>query len=105
MGSVLTLGADTPLDIEVHVADPSEPSADYTAELIYGDVDPQDVNSLDKWIIADGLIESFSFDGDGVLTFDEYAASGRPEFFFVRLIQGDGDRAWSAPVWINHDRP
>lgn len=105
MGSVLTLPEDTPLDIEVHVADVSEPSANYTAELIYGDVEPQNLGSLDKWVIEDGLIESFTFDGDGVLTFDEYAASGRPEFFFVRLVQEDGDRAWSAPVWINHDRP
>ncbi len=104
MGSVLDLAENTPLDIEVHVADSSEPAAGYIAELIYGDVEAQDETTLEKWIVVDGLTESFSFDGDGVLTFDEYAASGRPEFFFVRLTQGDGDRAWSAPVWINHDR-
>jgi hypothetical protein len=105
MGSVLTLGADTPLDIAVHVADPTEPASSYVVELFYGDVVPQDENSLEKWVLDDGLVDSFSFSGSGVLTFDEYVASGVPEFFFVRLQQGDGDRAWSAPVWINHPRP
>ncbi|MCZ6773052.1 MAG: hypothetical protein O7G83_13895, partial [Proteobacteria bacterium] len=104
MGSVLSLGANEPLDIEVHVSDTSEPSASYVAELVYGDVEAQNASTLEKWIVTDGLTESFTFDGDGVLTFDEYAASGRPEFFFIRLTQGDGDRAWSAPIWINHAR-
>ena len=65
---------------------------------------PQDGQSLEKWILDDGLTETFSFMGDGVLTFDEYLASGEPEFFFVGITQSDGDRAWSAPVWINHPR-
>jgi hypothetical protein len=105
MGSVLTLAADAPLDITVQVADPTEPSSSYVAELFYGDVVPQDEDSLEKWVLDDGLADSFSFSGDGVLTFDEFIASGRAEFFFARVQQGDGDRAWSAPVWINHARP
>lgn len=104
MGSVITLAADDPLDIQVHVSDPTEPTTGYVAELFYGDVVPQDKDSLEKWILVDGLTETFSFSGDGVLTFDEYIASGGPEFFFARIQQSDGDRAWSAPVWINHPR-
>jgi hypothetical protein len=105
MGSVVTLATDTPLDIAVQVADPTEPSSSYVAELFFGDVVPQDENSLEKWVLDDGFADSFSFSGDGVLTFDEFIASGQPEFFFIRVQQGDGDRAWSAPVWINHPRP
>ncbi len=104
MGGVITLAADDPLNIQVHVSDPTEPTTSYVTELFYGDVVPQDENSLNKWILDDGLAETFSFSGDGVLTFDEYLASGEPEFFFVSIQQSDGDRAWSAPVWINHPR-
>ena len=104
MGGVITLAAEDPLDIQVHVSDPTEPTAGYVAELFYGDVVPQDKDTLEKWILDDGLTETFSFSGDGVLTFDEFLASGEPEFFFVRIQQSDGDRAWSAPVWINHPR-
>lgn len=105
MGGVLDLDPDAPLDITVEVSDPTEPNSSYVVELFYGDVAPQDRASLVKFIPDDGFTDSFSFSGDGVLTFDEFLASGSPEFFFVRLQQGDGDRAWSAPVWINHPRP
>lgn len=104
MGSTITLTADDPLDIQVHVSDPTEPATGYVTELFYGDVVPQDEDALEKWVLDDGLTETFSFSGDGVLTFDEYLASGEPEFFFVSIQQSDGDRAWSAPVWINHPR-
>lgn len=105
MGSVLTLAAGAPLDITVEVADESEPGASYVVELFYGDVAPQRRATLVKFVPEDGFAESFSFDGDGVLTFDEFLASGKPEFFFALVTQGDGDRAWTAPVWINHPRP
>ena len=104
MGGVITLAADDPLDIQVQVSDSTEPTTSYVTELFYGDVVPQDEDTLEKWILDDGLTETFSFSGDGVLTFDEYLASGEPEFFFVSIQQSDGDRAWSAPVWINHPR-
>lgn len=104
MGGVLMLAANEPLEIRLHVSDPSEPDTGYVTELFYGDVAPQGPDELEKWILVDGLTETFSFSGDGVLTFDEYLASGNPEFFLVRIQQSDGDRAWSAPVWINHPR-
>lgn len=104
MGDVLTLETGTALEPRLVITDPSDGNSEYTVELIYGDVQPQARANLVKWVPADGLTESFTFIGEGQLEFDTYEASGVPEFFYVRLTQGDGDQAWSAPVWINHPR-
>ncbi len=104
MGSAISVAEGEILNIVLQVDDPTSPGESYVAELIYGDIDQQDRASLEKWVAKDGLTESWSFDGDGELLFDQYLASGNPEFFYVRVTQGDDDRAWSAPVWINHPR-
>ena len=55
----------------------------------------------------DQIINEVDTNHDGEIQFDDYVASGPnvPEFFYVRVTQGDGDRAWSAPIWLNHPRP
>ncbi|MDH4049418.1 MAG: hypothetical protein OEW68_15855 [Gammaproteobacteria bacterium] len=104
MGEVLTLDTGTALNPRLVIADSSDANSEYTVELIYGDVQAQQRANLVKWVPSDGLTESFTFTGEGQLDFDAYEASGLPEFFYVRVTQGDGDRAWSAPIWINHPR-
>ena len=104
MGDVLTLGAGMPLRPQLTIADASDPDSEYTVKLIYGDVQPQTRASRVKWVPADGLSESLTFIGEGQVEFDEYVVSGLPEFFYVHVKQGDGDQAWSAPIWINHPR-
>lgn len=104
MGGVLSLAEGAPLALELEVADPTEPDQQYEASLFYGDVQPQDRSHLHEWQPADGLVHSVSFHGDGTVSLDGFEASGLPEFFYVRVQQADGDRAWTAPVWINHPR-
>jgi hypothetical protein len=104
MGSTLDVATGDPLNITLRVEDPTEPDTTYVVDLVYGDIEQQDRNSLDKWVATDGLTESWTFDGDGELLFDQYLASGVPEFFYVRVRQDDDDRTWSAPIWINHPR-
>lgn len=104
MGDVIDVAEGTTLSPRLIITDPTDGGSEYTVDLFYGDVQPQDRNTLYKWVPADGLTESFSFIGDGQLDFDEYVASGVPEFFYVRVRQGDGDRAWTSPIWINHPR-
>lgn len=104
MGDVLTVAAGTTLEPTILIADSSDANSEYTVELIYGDVQPQTRSNLVKWVPDDGLTESWTFIGSGELTFDRYIATGEPEFFYVRITQGDGDRAWTAPIWINHPR-
>lgn len=104
MGSTIDVAEGQTLNIILRVEDPTEPDTSYVVDLIYGDVEQQDRNSLEKWVAADGLTETWTFEGDGELLFDQYLASGVPEFFYVRVRQGDDDRTWSAPIWINHPR-
>lgn len=104
MGDVLMVEAGAALEPRLIITDTSDEDTEYTVDLIYGDVQPQERADLVKWVPADGLTESFIFIGEGQLEFDTYEASGLPEFFYVRVKQGDGDRAWSAPIWINHPR-
>ncbi|MGB5707447.1 MAG: hypothetical protein WBM41_11480 [Arenicellales bacterium] len=104
MGDVLTVQEGGVLQPRIVIADDSDGDSEYTVELIYGDVQPQSRSNLVKWVPADGLSESWTFIGPGELIFDTYIASGVPEFFYVRVTQGDGERAWTAPIWINHPR-
>jgi len=105
MGSVLAVPQGDSLLCSVSVTDPSDANATYEVELIYGDVLPaRSRDELVEWKPGDGRMEARAFEGSGMLAFDEYLASGVPEFFYVRVQQGDGDRAWSAPIWVNHPR-
>lgn len=105
MGDVLTLAPGSEIRPRVRVEDPGEPDRGYVVELIYGDVQAQARSDLVQWEPGDGLSEALRFDGDAEVAFDTYLASGLPEFFYVRVTQDDRDRAWSAPIWINHPRP
>ncbi len=105
MGSVLTLPADAPLDIRVEISDADEPSADYDVTLVYGDVAAANRTNLVEWRAKDGELEEASRHGNGAVQLTGYLASGRPEFFYARITQNGGQRAFTAPVWINHPRP
>jgi hypothetical protein len=105
MGSVLTLEADAPLDVRITVQDSNEAGAEYDVMLVYGDVEPQDRTSLVEWRARDGELEEVSREGNGTISIPGYVASGRAEFYYVRVTQSGNQRAWSAPIWINHARP
>lgn len=104
MGGVESVDAGDDLIIVTTVSDPSDSGESYEVTLIYGTVEPQDLDTLEKWTETDGEQEMVERDGDGTVAFEGYVSSGVPEFFYVVVEQEDGDRAWSAPVWINHPR-
>jgi hypothetical protein len=105
MGATLALAVDHSVLCSASVADATDPGTHYQVDLFYGDVAPaRSRGALVEWRPEDGLLETHGIEGAGEVAFDEYLASGRPEFFYVRVRQGDGDRAWSAPIWINHPR-
>lgn len=106
MGSRVTLAEGTPIHCLVGIADPTDADLHTEADLIYGDVlAARNRSELVEWKARDGLVESVAFEGPGDLHFDEYEASGKEEFFYVRVQQADGDRAWSAPIWISPPAP
>ncbi|GMW03116.1 MAG: hypothetical protein AMXMBFR84_42520 [Candidatus Hydrogenedentota bacterium] len=102
MGSNLTLERDTPLQIRVDVNDKDEPNQTWAVTLIYGTVEPQAENGFEVWREIDGEQETKTVEGDGAVVFDGYLASTEPEFYYAIVEQEDGNRAWTAPVWINH---
>ena len=104
MGSVIERNAGGDVACQVNVTDPTDPDSLYEAELYYGDVAPQTVGGLQQWTAASGWTEISGREGNGAILFDVYEATGAPEFFYARVTQSDGERAWTAPVWINHPR-
>jgi hypothetical protein len=104
MGSVLTVPAGGTLELALTVQDPTDPSAQYEATLVHGFVEPQRQSTLTRLDLADGEVETYVLDTSTV-SLDPQRADGSPEFYYVRITQQtDGDRAWTAPIWINHAR-
>ena len=38
------------------------------------------------------------------MSFEGYPVTGSPEFYYAVVEASDDNRAWSAPIWINHPR-
>ena len=104
MGSVLVLEEERSLEFAVSLDDPTEVDEEYEVTLLRGEVSPQHDGRIKKLNLADAVVARVSV-GEGTTVIGTATASGRPEFFYVRVRQtGDGDRAWSAPIWVNHPR-
>jgi hypothetical protein len=103
MGRAISPNAADQLRVVVQVTDPTDDS-DYEIELVRGDVAPQRRSALEKLDPDDGVVDRVRA-REGLIELAPQLPAGTPEFFYVRLKQlGDGDQAWSAPVWINHPR-
>jgi hypothetical protein len=102
MGSTLTLATDTPLAFRVEVKDGGQADTTYEATLISGTIHPQTRQTLRKYVEKDGKRDTKSANQAGIVSFEGHLVSGEPEFYYVLVEQSDGNRAWSAPVWINH---
>jgi len=102
MGSVLTLSADAELVIRVTASDPSDGNTAYDVVLVQGHIAPQREAAFQKLMAEEGEVDRGTMGPSGSLELRGHVASGTPEFFYVKVVQGDGDRAWSAPIWINH---
>lgn len=104
MGGVLALDRDAPVEIDVDINDTDDGNAQCTVTLVYGVVDPRSGGNLQRLRESDGLQESASRQGNGAVHFGGNVASGAAEFYYAIIEQDDGNRAWTAPVWINHAR-
>lgn len=104
MGSSISLSPDQELAIKVHVADAGESNKPVTVALYRGAVQPAKLGTLEKWSDDDGLVDQIVLAKAGTADFTGELSSGKAEFFYARVRQADGDRAWSGPIWINHPR-
>lgn len=95
LGSVVALAPNTPIRVEVQLADPNEPAANYRVSLRRDEVGGE--------VEADREFAGSDRSGDGSVVFDQFAHGVSDEYFLVQVVQigSDGaDTAWTAPIWL-----
>jgi hypothetical protein len=95
MGSIVPLGPETPLRIELTVSDPNEPDALYWVSLRHD----RPGGALEAAVELSGT----DFRGNGTVVFTQFRRSVSDEYFLVHLVQQDADGAdhvWTAPIWL-----
>ena len=105
MGSTVELAPDAAITFKVFVKDGESNDAGCEVDLISGIVEPQKQSTLRRLIEADHIRDTKTTGADGSVTFDGFVATVNPEFYYVIVKQEDGDRAWSAPIWITRPAP
>ncbi len=100
MGSVIRTTQAQDLSIEVEIADPDEPNAQYTVELYRDDVGGD---------MIEEPAEESELEGDGTIHFSEQRFESGKIFFFIKVSQegadGREELAWTAPVWVEFGEP
>ena len=94
MGKVVALNQPTDLRIEVEVADPNEPQANYVVELYRDEVGGD---------LIEEPIEIAELEGDGKVQFSGQRYQSGRVFYFIKVSQtgaGAENFAWTAPVWL-----
>lgn len=100
MGSVIRTPQPQDLTIEVEIADPDEPAAQYKVELYRDEVGGE---------MIEGAAEESELEGDGTVSFTGQRFESGNVFYFVKVFQegsnGREELAWTAPVWIEIGEP
>jgi hypothetical protein len=73
------------------ITDDDEPAASYTVEVFSDDVGGEAIA---------GVVRTQSVTGNGTHTISGVTYLGGPQYVFLKVRQGDGNRAWTAPVWL-----
>jgi hypothetical protein len=100
MGSVIRTPQPQDLTIDVEIADPDEPTAQYKIELYRDEVGGE---------MIDGAVDETELEGDGMVSFAGQRFESGVVFFFVKVFQdgsnGREELVWTAPVWIEFGQP
>jgi Lamin Tail Domain len=83
--------AGTALTITLAITDDDEPTASYMVEVFSDDVGGEAIA---------GVVHTQSVTGNGTHTINGVTYLGGPQYVFLKVRQGDGNRAWTAPVWL-----
>lgn len=102
MGSTINANEDSELDIEVIIDDKDEPTEEYTINVYASTIKAE--NSLDatKSLASEGLISETEVTGNGTYKVKGVMVPEGPSFVYIKVIQSDGNRVWTAPVWLNY---
>jgi hypothetical protein len=104
MGENVNLPVDSDLQFRIRVLDANETNANYEVRLYGGAIEPRSRDTARPTRASDGLLIKTNLAGNGEVTFTGFVASGSAEFFYVGVTQEGGERAWTAPIWLNHPK-
>lgn len=93
-GSGPSLGS--PLTITLEIADDNEPTASYVVEVFSDQVGGEEVAEV---------VRTHTVTGNGMHTVSGVTYDGEAQYTYLRIRQADGDRAWTAPVWLEPSSP
>ncbi|GAA4464513.1 hypothetical protein GCM10023093_15010 [Nemorincola caseinilytica] len=101
MGAQLKAKEGSDLDISIHIRDTDEPTATYEIQVYSSPIRPQLSTAATHQKAANGLVQRSTVRGNGLHRIKGVRANAFSSFCYVKVIQQDGDRSWTAPVWIN----
>jgi hypothetical protein len=101
MGATVKAHKDDEVRITIHIADADEPNATYDVSIYTGIIHPQLSTQATNAKAAHGLVIKQRVQGNGLHKINGFAYAGDSLFCYAKVQQTDGDRAWTAPVWIN----
>lgn len=101
MGATINARQGDELNISIHISDADEPNTVYDVSIYTGVIHPQLSTQATNVKAAHGLAIKQKVQGNGLHKIKGIAYSGDSLFCYVKIQQADGDRSWTAPVWIN----
>ena len=101
MGSHVSAGEETELNIKVLIEDADEPNSTYEIEIYGAEIEPQLSTAATDWKAKDGFLETISVSKNGIYAVPGIFANKNPWFYYAKVIQNSTDKAWTAPIWIN----
>ncbi len=105
MGSSIKAKDESELNFDIALEDADEPESEYEIFVYSGEIMPELSTAATEWKAEDGLVETFTAKGNGIFTISGIFAKKSPSFYYVKVVQNDNDRAWTAPIWVNESEP
>lgn len=103
MGSSISADADSDLDIDLIIEDKDETTAEYEVTVYGSSIKAELSTSAEKALAEDGeLINDIIVKGNGTFKIKGVTGTDGPAFIYIKIKQTDGDRLWTAPVWLNY---
>ncbi len=79
------------LAISLTIADDDEPAASYIVDVLSDEIGGEGIA---------GIVRTQSVMGNGTHNITGVTYQGGAEYVYLRVRQADGNRAWTAPVWL-----
>ncbi|MBN8694586.1 MAG: CehA/McbA family metallohydrolase [Bacteroidetes bacterium] len=103
MGLSITANEDSEIDIELVINDKDEATSEYSIKVYGGSIKPELSTNATSTKLKDGLLLETEVTGNGTFKIKGVNVPDGPAFIYIKIVQDDGGRLWTAPVWINYN--